>query len=370
MLTQEIENVLKEFDLQGKPCGCEEIKVGHINRTYKILTRNADGSEQAYILQWINSTVFPKTPEVMSNIVRVTSHIKNKLRAAGRNEHTGTLTVIPLKTGEPYATDGEDNKWRMFEFIPDAVTYMVCESAEMFRSVGYAFGEFQRQLADFDASTLYETIEDFHNTPKRFENFERAVRADVCGRVTEVAPEIAFLRERKARYSVITDALASGRIPLRVTHNDTKLNNVMIDPKTGKAVCVVDLDTVMPGSSLYDFGDAIRFGASSADEDEADLSKVYVRTEMYEAFTEGFCEALAGALTDEEIRMFPDGSWMMTVEVGMRFLTDYLSGDTYFRIGYPKHNLDRARNQLKLVADMEAKETELRRITESFIPKP
>lgn len=370
MLTQEIKTVLHEFALQGEPCGCEEIKVGHINRTYKITVRNMDGSEQAYILQWINSTVFPKTPEVMSNIVRVTSHIKEKLREAGKDEHTGTLTVIPLRTGEFYYTDEDNNKWRMFEFIPDAITYMVCESPDMFRSVGYAFGEFQRQLADFDASTLYETIEDFHNTPKRFDNFEKAVAADVCGRAGEVASEIRFIRERKDRYSVITDALASGRIPLRVTHNDTKLNNVMIDPKTGQAVCVVDLDTVMPGSSLYDFGDAIRFGASSADEDETDLSKVFVRTDLYEAFTEGFCEALEGALTDEEIRMFPDGAWMMTVEVGMRFLTDYLSGDTYFRIGYPKHNLDRARNQLKLVSDMEAKEAELRRITESFIPKP
>ena len=363
----EVPAILELFAIQGKPAGISEIKTGHINRTYRVLCTHDDGTSSEYILQMINSLVFPRVPEVMENIVRVTTHIKEKLIREGKDPSRGSLTVIPLKNGAWYHKDSSGNNWRMFEFISGARTYSLCTSEALFESVGYAFGEFQKQLSDFDASTLHVTIDDFHNTPKRYTRFLEAIEKDPCGRAGGVAGEIEFVKARAGRYGAITEKLDDGTIPLRVTHNDTKLNNVMIDDKTGKAICVIDLDTVMPGSALYDFGDAIRFGASSADEDEKDLSKVYVKMELYEAFTKGFLGALEGALTETEVGMFPDGTWMMTAEVGMRFLTDYLEGDVYFRTAYPDHNLVRARNQFKLVEDLENKDEQIRKMIRSYI---
>ncbi len=363
----EVPEILSHFAVRGRIEAVSEIKVGHINRTYRVSCKDDSGVMTHYILQWINSHVFPKVPEVMENIVAVTAHIRKKLEAAGKDAHRGTLNVIPLKDGTYYYSDENDGKWRVFEFISNARTYMLCTSPALFESVGHAFGEFQYQLSDFEASSLHVTIEDFHNTPKRYRRFLEAVEKDVCGRAKDVQDEIEFVKARADRYSCIVDKLDDGSLPLRVTHNDTKLNNVMIDDTTGEAICVIDLDTVMPGSSLYDFGDAIRFGASSADEDEKDLSRVFVKMDLYEAFTRGFLSALNGALSDTEVRMFPDGTWMMTAEVGMRFLTDYLEGDTYFRTDYPDHNLVRARNQFKLVRDLEDKDAEIRAMVEKYI---
>ena len=222
-------------------------------------------------------------------------------------------------------------------------------------------------MADYPVEHLHETIPNFHNTVSRFADFRAAVEENRSGRADRAGEEIAFAMAREEKCSFIMDGIATGKFPLRVTHNDTKLNNVMLDDKTGEGVCVIDLDTVMPGSVLYDFGDAIRFGASNAAEDEADLDKVYIRPDLFEAFTTGFIDGLGGALSAEELRALPMGAWMMTFEVGIRFLGDYLNGDVYFRTHYPEHNLVRARNQFKLVADIEAKMDELLKIVEVYI---
>ena len=237
----------------------------------------------------------------------------------------------------------------------------------MFTKVGKAFGIFQRQLADFDASVLFESIPNFHNTEDRFKQFIAAMENDAVGRRESVREEIAFVLHRQETCSYINERIADGRIPLRVTHNDTKLNNIMLDDETGEGICVIDLDTVMPGSVLADFGDSIRFGASSAAEDETDLDKVYVRLEMFDAFAKGFIEGLDHSLTEEEIRSLPMGAYILTLETGIRFLTDYLNGDTYFRTSYSQHNIDRARNQFKLVADMEQKMDQMNQIIQKYL---
>jgi Ser/Thr protein kinase RdoA (MazF antagonist) len=237
----------------------------------------------------------------------------------------------------------------------------------MFCEVGRAFGGFQRELADFDAAQLSETIPAFHDTVARYAYFEEVVERDVAARRREVEEDIAAYMERKDRADFIVDGIREGKFPLRVTHNDTKLNNIMIDDVTGKGICILDLDTVMPGSVLADFGDAIRFGASSAAEDETDLDKVYMDIDKYAAFAKGFVASLEGSLTEAEVRALPMGAYMMTLECGLRFLTDYLNGDTYFRIHYPTHNLDRARNQMKLVKDMEEKMSRMNEIIESYL---
>jgi Ser/Thr protein kinase RdoA (MazF antagonist) len=245
--------------------------------------------------------------------------------------------------------------------------YQSADSPELMERVGKAFGHFQMQLADFDASVLHETIPNFHNTVSRFAGFEKAVADDLAGRAAGIKEDIDFILSRKDKCSFIMDGIADGRFPLRVTHNDTKLNNIMMDPETGEGRCVIDLDTVMPGSVLADFGDAIRFGASSAAEDEKDLERVYMKLDMFEGFAKGFVSGLEGSLTENEVRALPMGAFMLTFEQSMRFLGDYLNGDTYFRTHYPEHNLDRARNQMKLVADMESKMDEMNRIIEKYI---
>ena len=244
---------------------------------------------------------------------------------------------------------------------------MQVESAEMFTKVGFAFGQFQRQLADFDASRLHESIPNFHNTEWRFENLKKAIEENKSGRAHLVEDEIKFALDRKDITSFVNKSIADGSLTLRVTHNDTKLNNIMMDKVTGEGICVIDLDTVMPGSVLADFGDSIRFGASSAAEDETDLDKVYCRLDMFEAFAKGFIEGLEGSLSESEIRALPMGALILTYETGIRFLSDYLDGDVYFRVAHPNHNLDRARNQFKLVADMEEKMDEMKAIVEKYI---
>lgn len=300
----------------------------------------------------------------MANLVGVTDHIRAKLAADGGDVQNGALQFV--KSGEHYYhIDDNGEYWRAYRFI-DGICYESCDTPSLFTRVGTAFGNFQNHLSDYDISTLYEAIPDFHNTAKRYEAFEAAVAADICGRAKECAAEIAFIRARRKDCSFIVDGLASGAFPLRVTHNDTKPNNVIIDKKTGEGLCVIDLDTVMPGSLLYDFGDAIRFGASSATEDETDLDKVYVRTEMFDAYTKGFVTSLSDSITKEELRALPEGARILTLEQGMRFLTDHLQGDTYFRIHREGHNLERTRTQLKLVADMEKKHSVLQGLVAQY----
>ncbi|MBR6708118.1 MAG: aminoglycoside phosphotransferase family protein, partial [Clostridia bacterium] len=321
---------------------------------------------EKYVVQRINTSIFTRPDEVMENILGVTSFLKKKVAAAGGDPMREVLTVIPTVDGKSAYVDEAGGFWRAYLCITGATAHQSA-TPELFAAAARAFGNFQRLLADYPAEQLHETITNFHNTVSRFADFRAAVAENRSGRAERAAEEIAFAMAREEKCGFIMDGIASGELPLRVTHNDTKLNNVMLDDVNGEGVCVIDLDTVMPGSVLYDFGDAIRFGASSAAEDEADLDKVYLCPDLFEAFTAGFIEGLGGSLSEAELRALPMGAWMMTFEVGIRFLGDYLNGDVYFRTHYPEHNLVRARNQFKLAADIEAKMGQLNAIVEKYI---
>ena len=334
---------------------------GHINDTYIVY------STPKYILQRINTEIFKKPDEVMSNILGVTEFLREKIIAAGGNPDRETLTVIKTKDGEAFFKTEEGDCFRMYRFIENSVGYDKVENPTQFYNAAKAFGKFQKLLSDYPADKLYDTIPRFHDTEKRFADFEEAVANDVAGRKASVMPEIEFALARKADASVVLDAIRAGSVPLRVTHNDTKLNNVLLDATTGEGVCVIDLDTVMPGSLLYDFGDALRFGASSGAEDETDLDKIYFDLELFEAFTKGFLEEAGDDLTPAEIELLPFSAKLLTYECGMRFLGDYLNGDTYFKIHREHHNLDRARTQFKLVADMETKFDAMREIVKKYV---
>ena len=328
---------------------------GHINDTYLMTIQQEDGTQIRVILQHMNKIVFTKPVEVMENVLGITSFLREKITRLGGDPERETLNVILTKEGDPYFVDSEGEYWRCYKFIEDAVCYDQVKCPEDFYNSAVAFGNFQRMLADYPAETLHETIEKFHDTKARFEVFEKVVEADVCHRAESVKEEIEFFLSHKHVAEVLGDMLERGELPLRVTHNDTKLNNVMIDKATGKGICVIDLDTVMPGLAIHDFGDSIRFGASTAAEDEQDLDKVWCDMELFEIYTKGFIEGCGGQLTEKEIEMLPMGAMAITYECGMRFLTDYLQGDTYFKIHRDGQNLDRARTHIKLVQDMEAK---------------
>ena len=358
--------IAEQFAFKGQPISATECTTGHINSTY-FVDCSADDGLHRYVMQIVNTNIFKKPDEVMQNILHVTKHIENKLISTGGDAERGTLHVIFTKDGHYAYVDQFGNYWRAYDFVENATCYQAVESEEMFTKVGKAFGIFQRQLADFNASVLFESIPNFHNTEDRFNQFITAMENNAAGRRESVREEIAFVLRRQETCSYINERIADGRIPLRVTHNDTKLNNIRLDNETGEGICVIDLDTVMPGSVLADFGDSIRFGASSAAEDETDLNKVYVRLEMFDAFAKGFIEGLDHSLTEEEIRSLPMGAYILTLETGIRFLTDYLNGDTYFRTSYSQHNLDRARNQFKLVADMEQKMDQMNQIIQKYL---
>ncbi|MBR5745990.1 MAG: aminoglycoside phosphotransferase family protein [Clostridia bacterium] len=342
-----LEKICRGFFKDAEITGIEQIHNGHINLTYRFA---ADGRD--FILQRINTDIFRDAEGLMHNICAVTSFLREKIKEAGGDPDRETLTVVKTAGGEDFLRD-ESGIWRVYIYITGAECYNRAEKPGMFGESAKAFGRFQNLLAGFDAKKLNETIKDFHNTPKRYENFVSALAEDKHGRAKDCGREINFYLARKTYCPLITERLADGRLPVRVTHNDTKLNNVMIDTATGKGICVIDLDTVMPGAMLYDFGDSIRFGASSAAEDEKDLAKVYCVPELYSEYARGFISEMKQSITQEEIKLLHDGAIMMTLECGMRFLTDWLEGDVYFRTSYEGQNLDRARTQMKLVADME-----------------
>ena len=343
---------------------CEPYGNGHINDTFLAVK-----GETRYILQRMNDTVFPRPVEMMENIVGVTEHIRRKAEARGEDTSRATLRVIPTIAGECCYRDSIGSWWRVYEYVERTVARQQVENAKDFEICAEAFGKFQQELADYPAERLHETIANFHNTPWRLENLKRAVAEDACGRCGEAAEEIAFALAREEFAGILERAREAGELPLRVTHNDTKLNNILFDESTGEAVCVVDLDTVMPGYSVTDFGDSIRFGANTAVEDETDLSKVSLDLELFESFARGFLRGCGGRLTEKEIELLPEGAMMMTYECGTRFLTDYLSGDTYFKIHRPKHNLERCRDQFALLADMEKKLPEMRAIIRKLTTK-
>jgi hypothetical protein len=302
----------------------------------------------------------------MNNILHVTDYLKEQIRAQGGDPQRETLDFVCAKSGEPYFIDSFGEYWRAYHFVEDAYALEEVKDPQDFYQSAVAFGHFQRLLADYPAETLHETIKDFHNTPDRLEKFKKAVAEDICGRAASVQKEIDFILEREELTHALYDLQLDGRLPLRVTHNDTKLNNIMIDDETGKAICVIDLDTVMPGLTANDFGDSIRFGASTALEDEQDLSKVSCDLHLFDVYARGFIEGCGGALTDLEIDMLPMGAILMTFENGIRFLTDHLEGDHYFHIHREGHNLDRCRTQLTLVKDMQEKLPQMNAIIQKY----
>ena len=350
-VTQELlRQAAAAFDF-GLPTGeAERYGAGHINDTFAVWA--ADHSRR-WILQRINTDTFTDPAGLMENVTGVTSYLRREILARGGDPDRETLNVVPTREGKPYYTDCEGGAWRAYLFVEGTVCLQKVENERDFYTAAETFGNFQNQLAGYPAATLHETIARFHDTPNRYANFEKALAADVMGRAKDVGPEIAFIRAREADCRVLVDQLAAGVLPLRVTHNDTKLNNVLIDQATGKGICVIDLDTVMPGLSAYDFGDSIRFGANDCAEDEPDQSKVHFSLHLYKVFAEGYLAAAGSAMTEAERRSLPWGAKLMTLECGIRFLTDYLEGDHYFKISRPDQNLDRARTQFTLVQGME-----------------
>ncbi|MCB7304163.1 aminoglycoside phosphotransferase family protein [Bariatricus massiliensis] len=339
---------------------------GHINDTYLLVFEIAEMGQIKVILQRMNKDIFKEPVELMENILNVTSYLRERIIENGGDPERETLNVIPTVNGKPYFVDSSGEYWRAYKFITDATSYDQVESADDFYQSAVSFGNFQRLLAAYPAETLHETIKGFHDTRARFQVFKKAVEDDVCGRAAYVQEEIRFVLQREDLANFFAELLDKKEIPLRVTHNDTKLNNIMIDNKTGKGICVIDLDTVMPGLAMHDFGDSIRFGASTAAEDEQDLSKVSCDMDLYDIYAKGYIEGCGGKLTEREIDLMPMGAKAMTFECGMRFLTDYLQGDTYFKIHRENHNLDRCRTQFKLVEDMETKWETMQSIIQKY----
>lgn len=346
----DFKRIYEQFSINGEYVECNRYGEGHINDTFK-LTVNDDGKKVNYILQRINNRLFKDVDKLMRNIELVTSFCRKSVEKRGGDPMRECLNVVPTWEGKSYYFDGK-NYFRVYVFIENATTYQIVRDSRDFYESAVAFGNFANLLADFDASQLYEVLPDFHNTKVRYKNFLKAVEEDICGRAEEVEKEIEWVKSHSDLCGKIVDKIANGEIPLRVTHNDTKLNNVMIDKVTGKGLAVIDLDTVMPGSLCYDFGDSIRFGCNPAAEDEPDLSKVNFRFDLYETYLKGYLSAVGDSITEEEKKNLPMGAVLMTYECGMRFLTDYLEGDTYFRTTRAKQNLDRAHTQFKLVYDM------------------
>ena len=361
-----LHEVLEAFDFGNPVVGAMRFGYGHINDTFCVHTQPEDDPCNSFILQRMSASAFKHPDQLMSNIIGVTEYLGKKITEAGGDRSREAMEVIRPKNGEPYYTDSEGGAWRVFPFVKDIYCYQTVESPELFAASGRTFGKFQRMLDGYPAETLFETIPNFHNTEDRLAKLKEAIEKDIMGRAKDCQAEIEFAMARQADCSVALQALREGRLPLRVTHNDTKLNNVLIDKKTGEGMCVIDLDTTMPGLSINDFGDSIRFGANHCAEDEKDLSKMYIDLDLFRIYAEAYLEGAGGALTDTEIEYMPWGAKLMTLECGMRFLTDYLAGDTYFRIHREGQNLDRCRTQFKLVSSMEENWDEMCAIVNKF----
>lgn len=347
-----ISQILAAYALPGTVADVARHGKGHINDTFCVVCRMPEGGTARFILQRLSQAAFPHPEEVMENFVGITSYLRREILAEGGDPLRETLSLVKTGDGADFVTDAEGRAWRLMPFIENAECYQSA-TPELFAASGRAFGRFQYMLRDYPARTLHETIPHFHDTESRFEQFLAALEADKMNRAEGVSPEIQFILRRKADCGVALRALREGKLPLRVTHNDTKLNNILIDRDTHEGICIIDLDTTMPGLAINDFGDSIRFGANHCMEDEQDLTKVNFDISLYEVFTRGFLEGARGSLTSAELEYLPWGARLMTLECGIRFLTDYLDGDHYFHVSHPRQNLDRARTQLKLVKDME-----------------
>lgn len=355
-MNEHLEQVLNHFDLGSVPVSCERYGHGHINETYLVVTQLG----KRFILQKINNTIFKNIDALMGNIEKVTGYLRQQT-----DDERRVMRLVKTVDDKPYLTNTDGGLWRVFVFVEDSICLQKPETPADFYESAVAFGNFQQMLQGFPADTLCEIIPNFHNTRDRYRIFHEILEKDPMGRAKDVQPEIAFALAREKEAATLVELLEAGKLPLRVTHNDTKLNNVMLDAETRTALCVIDLDTVMPGLSLYDFGDSIRFGAATGDEDEQNLDKIEMSLELFETYTKGFLLACPG-LTDMEIEMLPMGAKLMTLECGVRFLTDYLDGDHYFANRREGQNLDRCRTQFKLVADMERKWARMHQIVKEI----
>lgn len=355
----DIDEIRKHFQFDGEYVSCKKKSEGHINNTF-LLSFDNNGKIEKYILQQINTYAFKEPDKLMHNVFGVTDFLAKK---SGKNANRSTLIFHKTIDGKTYYRDDEDRCFRVYEYVDDVYTCMSIEKPEQFYNAGKAFGEFQAKLADYPIDDLYDTIPNFHNTVDRFNNLKIAIENNKSGRLENVQPEVEFALAREKDTGILLKLQKDGKIPVRVTHNDTKLNNVLFDAETNEGICVIDLDTVMPGLSLYDFGDAIRFGANTAAEDEKDVSLVDIDLDLYEAFTKGFIEGAGNCFNQTEIEYLPFGAKLMTYECGIRFLSDYLDGDVYFKTEYPEHNLVRARTQFALVKAIEDNYDKLLEIT-------
>lgn len=360
-----LQEIIRHFRLKGEFLRASPVRAGHINDTYASCFQGECGLIR-YIHQRINHEVFRDPEKLMENIERVTRYAREKIAAAGGDASRETLNLIPADDGRCFYRTPEGEYWRSYIFIEGARTYDKVENLSHVYSAARAFGRFQKMLSDLPGGRLHETIPYFHHTRKRFEAFCRACESDVKNRAASVRDEVEFVMKREADVSAVVDLLEHGKIPERITHNDTKLNNVMIDNITGEGVCVIDLDTVMPGSALYDFGDSVRIGASTAAEDERDLSTVGLDLELFECLAHGYLEAAREFLVPGEIDLLAFSAKLMTFECGVRFLTDHLNGDTYFKIHRENHNLDRSRTQFKMVTEMERMLDRMERIVNTY----
>ena len=349
---EELSSIVHAFAFPGTITDWTPHGNGHINDTF-LVRSTENGVLRKSILQRMNRTVFHNPTELMQNIAQVTSFLRKKITAAGGDPFRETLNLIPTTDDAWFFVDERGEFWRAFLFISNASCYNAVTDPKLFYETGNAFGRFQQMLSDFPSASLFETIPDFHNTPLRYQALLQAAQADPKGRLKNVSDEMAFFLDHADDYGVAERMKASGELPLRVTHNDTKLNNIMIDDKTGEGICVIDLDTVMPGLSAYDFGDSIRTGANDCAEDEPDQSKVHFDLHLYEVFAKGYLSTAGASMSMAEKKSLAWGARLMTLECGIRFLTDYLEGDHYFHIARPDHNLDRARTQFTLVRQME-----------------
>ena len=352
-----IKQVIKKFNIDGELVNIEVNDTGNINKSYVATFQSENGILKKYLIQRINTNVFTEPYKLMKNIEGVTSYLKRQMRKYGDSTHR-VLEVIKTKDNKTLCyidNNGQRDYYRAYEFIENAITYNYSTDVNIVYNTGVAFGNFQRSLKDYPMNKLHETIQDFHDTKKRYQKLINDIKIDPEGRVMEVANEIVFILMRSDICSRIIDFLGTEQIPYRVTHNDTKVNNVMMNADTGEYMAVIDLDTVMPGSLLFDYGDGIRSTASTAAEDEKDLSKVHLNLELFEAYTRGYLSEMAPYITEEELNLMGESIRIITLELAIRFLNDYINGDTYFKTNYEKHNLDRTRNQLKLVQEIEEK---------------
>jgi len=352
-----IEEIISKFNIDGKLIKVEENKTGNINNTYVVTFRMDNGTTKKYLIQKVNTTVFTEPYKLMKNIEGVTTYLKRQL-AKEEDETHQVLEIVKTKDNKTLCyidNNGERDYYRIYEYIENAITYDCSVDKQIVYNTGKAFGNFTKLLRNYPMSKLSETIKDFHSTDKRYQKLIEDIKIDSEGRVMEVAPEIVFILMREDICSSITQELGTDEVPYRVTHNDTKVNNVMMNKDTGDFMTVIDLDTVMPGSMLFDYGDGIRSTAATAREDEIDLNKVQLDLELFEAYTEGYLSEMAPYITYEELSLMGESIRIITLELAIRFLNDYINGDTYFKINYEKHNLDRARNQIALVKDIESK---------------